>query len=456
MNIRRFYSSTLSWSFLALLLQYGGSLVLLPLLVLHLSPADLGIWYAFQLAMLLAGMLDFGYQPTFIRNISYVVGGAQELSVEGIGSGTRRQSEPNITLLASLVAVSEAHYRRLAVIVAAGLLTCGSAYVVWIAYGHTPMKPVLQAWLVFGAGIVIALRYSFVSVLLNGLNRVRDAQRVQVFAKLVGIGVSSAGLFAGFGLLGAAAGFLVSGLIVPWLAAPALKESDLYQRCRRAPCIDLAGVRATITHNARRAGLTSVATFVVLRATSLVASGTLPLATFAQYSISLQLFQALQTVARVRFTAGLPAMNVMVAKGNFAQFWREYAKSAAMGWAIFAAGATTLIFFGSDLLHLIGSKSALLPRLDIALLALLYLFEVTHGNAAIALTCFNSIPFLRSTWVTAIAIVVLSIICTRFTSLGIVGLIISQILANALYNAWKWPLELRRQVKMHAGARSVA
>ena len=72
------------WNYIGTFISLGSSFLLLPFLVKGLSGADLGIWYVFTALGSFVMLFEFGFNPTFARNIAYCWSGAQKLKSEGI------------------------------------------------------------------------------------------------------------------------------------------------------------------------------------------------------------------------------------------------------------------------------------------------------------------------------------------------------------------------------------
>ncbi|HHQ4088206.1 TPA: O-unit flippase-like protein, partial [Citrobacter freundii] len=49
------------------------------------------IWLIFLSMMVLINLFDFGLSPTTIRNVSYVIGGAQSLAKNGINTASHNK-----------------------------------------------------------------------------------------------------------------------------------------------------------------------------------------------------------------------------------------------------------------------------------------------------------------------------------------------------------------------------
>ena len=87
------------WGYIAQFFNIGAGILLLPV-ILKLLPADiLGVWYIFLTISSLVQMIDFGFQPTFTRNVAYVFSGAVKLQAKGLDKGQTHLDHPNLSLI---------------------------------------------------------------------------------------------------------------------------------------------------------------------------------------------------------------------------------------------------------------------------------------------------------------------------------------------------------------------
>ncbi len=93
------------WGYIAQFFNIGAGILLLPV-ILKLLPADiLGVWYIFLTISSLVQMIDFGFQPTFTRNVAYVFSGAVKLQAKGLDKGQTHLDHPNYPLLKNMISV---------------------------------------------------------------------------------------------------------------------------------------------------------------------------------------------------------------------------------------------------------------------------------------------------------------------------------------------------------------
>ena len=72
------------WGYLAQLMNLAGGLLLLPVLVLRLTPEEVGLWFVFLSMVSFAQLIELGLQPTLARSAAYVYSGVKDLRSEGL------------------------------------------------------------------------------------------------------------------------------------------------------------------------------------------------------------------------------------------------------------------------------------------------------------------------------------------------------------------------------------
>jgi O-antigen/teichoic acid export membrane protein len=441
-------NSDLAWSYGAQFLQYGASLLVLPFVLKRLSAAEVGIWYAFNLVAILAGLLDFGFQGAFVRNVSYVVSGARQLEKEGVGN---LSCEGNIdfVLLKSMIEVAKKNYRKIALVMFIALLTIGSLYIASITTQYPQKKILVASWLIFAIGTSFNFYWMYLGPCLIGLRAIKESQQAAVISRITGVICSVAGLLLGLGLLGVVSGFVLGSLSYPFAAMKYLNKHPSYTNAAKlSEKLDVTNLTHTIWHNAKKSGLVALATFLATRATALLASFYLPLETFAAYALTLQIFQMVLTLSRVNFSTNMPVLNSLVANNDITSFRHQFLSVLRAGWLLYFLSTMVVVFTGGYLLNALGSHTQLLPRSELILLALSIFMEMNFGTCAMALTCFNIVPTVRASWFTGTAITLGTLMILNFTDLGVLGIIVMQLVAHSLYNVWKWPLEVWRRIQI--------
>ncbi|GHT74550.1 hypothetical protein FACS1894124_4610 [Spirochaetia bacterium] len=71
------------WNYAATFLQIAAQVLLLPFILRTLPQETVAIWTIFSTIIALVNLLDFGFNPSFTRNVSYIFSGAKTLKASG-------------------------------------------------------------------------------------------------------------------------------------------------------------------------------------------------------------------------------------------------------------------------------------------------------------------------------------------------------------------------------------
>ena len=178
--------------------------ILLPLLMLFLTDDELGLWYVYLALSNFALLFEFGFSPTFARNIVYVVSGARRLSVKGCDNSSVEEGI-DWHLLNTVIKTSKVIYSIIAVVVTALLATIGSAYVAYVSPG-LDSSIVWGSWPLFCVSVFLNLYFLWSVTVLRGYGDVAGEKKSLVISKVGQLAVSAMLLVMGFGLVGAAIG----------------------------------------------------------------------------------------------------------------------------------------------------------------------------------------------------------------------------------------------------------
>ena len=75
--------SDLVWNYAATFLKIGSSILLMPIILHKMSPESVVIWNIFLTISFFLSLVDFGFNVSFTRNITYIFSGVKELKITG-------------------------------------------------------------------------------------------------------------------------------------------------------------------------------------------------------------------------------------------------------------------------------------------------------------------------------------------------------------------------------------
>ena len=181
----------------------------------------------------------------------------------------------------------------------------------------------------------------------------------------------------------------------------------------------------------------------------LIASKYLSLDIVAQYGLSLQLFTILTSIATTLLTVFIPKIVQNRIKENEEEIREIYSICFIFNLFIFISGVISIVYVAPYFISLLGSNTKLLDTNKMLFIGGYLLLEMIHSNAATFITTRNRVPFVNSSILSGIAMVLISLFLINFTDLGLWSLLISQAIVQLMYNNWKWPLEVNKELKIN-------
>lgn len=428
------------WNYIGTALNLGFSFLLLPFMMRFLDADLLGLWYVFVSIGSIVTILDFGFGPTISRNVAYVWSGARKLKSEDAVISQNEEIDAelfNVTLktcrLIDLV---------IAVIALVLELTVGTAYVINVSTG-LDQKICLVSWMIYSIAVFFNLYFGYYYSILCGIGGVAEANIARVAARLTQLVVTVILLFAGTSLIGAATGYLVYGFLYRML----LKRSffKAYERAlgtvRSRGKVHLQQIKDMFFkfwHNAWRDGLVSLSGYLSNQASVLLCSTYMSLADTGTYSISVQIVTALASISYAMYNSKQPEMQSAYLTGDKKSLRNAMAISIFFYFGFFTVGYIAIITIGLPILKIIQPETVFSIGIITALAfyELLYKF---HTCCASFISNTNRVPYMPAFVISSVVGVFLSILLIEVFDLKVWGLVLGPILAQLVYNNWKWP-----------------
>lgn len=453
MNIK-ISKADIIWSYLGYILKFGSNLIILPMILRLLTKDEVGVWYAFTAVGSFVMLLDFGFSPTIMRNVSYSWGGATELQKEGFCSIENESDGPNYELLYKIIITSKKIYFYISTAALLLMLTIGSVYIHSISHGLLDYKSIIVAWIIYSLGCFLNLYYSYWTPLLNGIGAIKDLQIITIISQVFYLSIAFVGLILGWKLIAISIAYSLSGIVVRILAKRSFyKKNKIYSTfikykkiVKFKECKEILGI---IWHNAYRQGLVTLGAYLIMQSNIVICSIFIDLETTASYGIALQLFSVLGSFSVILFRSYLPLFNEARLRNEREKLIEYFSVSVIISWVCYLLGGFIIIVFGNMALKLIGSQTPLLPKGVLAFM-LFYLFlEYNHGFLfATFITTENKVPFVNASLFSGVCVVILSLLLVKLTGLGIWALLLSQCFIQLLYNNWKWPYVVLKELNI--------
>lgn len=436
-----------TWNYLATFLQIGSGVLLFPLILRMLPSETIGIWSIFIAITGLVNLLDFGFTPSFTRNISYIFSGVSKLERTGI-STEKPGSQVNYNLLGNTIRAMKWFYMRVALIAFILLITIGSYYLFHILNTNFEgdKKQIYIAWIIFCFINTYNIYTLYYDSLMMGRGLVMKSKQFIIVSQLAYLFVSALLILLGFGLISIVAGQAISVLIRRVLSNQFFFTSSLKNELKQIKTDNFRDIVKVITPNSIKLGVTNLGAFLVLQSSVIIGSLYLSLEQLASYSITVQVVNVISSLASVYYLSYLPKIANLRVENNLPGIKKIYLKCLVLMIFTFISCGIILIFLGNWGLTLLKSQTQLLSNVMIFIILIITFLEKNHAVAGGFLLTRNEVPYFKAAIISGIATVIMLFILIKIAHLEVWGIILAPGLVQLVYQNWKWPAVLLKQL----------
>lgn len=435
-------SKDVIWSYLSILITMSSNIIVIPFIVFYLSGEMLGLWYVFVSIGAIANLFDFGFAPTFARNITYCWSGAKNLEKKGKTSEV--YSEPDFLLMNKVLTTCKRIYFLLASAVLLLLISLGTLYISHITTNITGYSHYI-AWGFYVIGVFLNLYYNYYDSFLRGVGNVQQSQKNRVIAKTIQIISMILLLSVGAGIIGVCMAYLLFGIVFRFLGKHHFyhyKEIGKKLKSNKSDIdrLEFICLFKTIWYNAWREGLIQITIYCTEQASVLICSLYLCLEETGVYSLSLQIANAVAMLASALYLTYQPTIQSAYINNN-KQIIRESMSVIVFSLIVLMVlGVLGTIFVALPLLRLI--KPSAVVEISLLLGIFLNQFFLRYRNSYSSyFSCTNRLIYMKSFILSAILCIALSFILVGIFDWGCWGLVTAQIISQLVYNVWYWSLK---------------
>ena len=429
----------IAWSYASTIFIIGAGVILLPFILNKMPQETVGIWNIFHTITALVLMLDFGFRPTFARNISYIFSGVKKLQKDGV-SHIGSEAEVDYSLLKGSLIAMQRFYRWIALGAFALLATAGTAYFYYILQKYSgDRQDALIAWILLIAINCYNLYTFYYDALLTGKGYVKRAQQITILGQSVYLVLAIGLIYAGLGLTAIVSAQLAATIVRRILAYRVFYSTELKQHLSEVQEQDPKEILSAISPNAIKIGLTELGGFLVTKSALLIGSAFLTLEEIACYGITVQVMDILARCATVPYQSYMPRLAQCRAENDIVTLKHYFLLCTGSLWLIFIIGGVAWMLLGDWALDFIHSHTHFVPTSMLAVMLLISALEYNHSTSAGFILADNKIPFFIPSLVSGAATVLLLWIFLSPLQMGMWGLILAPGLAQLAYQNWKWP-----------------
>lgn len=427
------------WGYLATFFNVGAGLILLPFILHKMSAETVGIWNIFQTITFLVFLLDFGFRPSFARNLSYIFSGVRSLQADGVSTLVEK-GEVDYGLLKTTLHAMRVFYRWAAFIILLLLLTIGSAYFYFILQKYPgDGQDAMLAWVILVGVNCYNIYTLYYDSLLLGKGYVKRNQQIIIIGQATYLLTAIVLIYAGFGLTAIVSAQLLSYVIKRTLSRHVFFTQEMKEWLQQATETDFREVLRVITPNSLKMGFTNLGGFVVNKSSLLIGSAFLPLSSIAAYGITIQVLDVLARCGGVMYQSYIPRLAQCRAERDYNSLRRYFTLSTVALLAVYVLGGTGFVLLGDWAIAFIKSDTTFLPPLMLCAALFIGLLEQNHVLASNFIMSDNKIPFMWPSLISGAATVVLLWLMLSILQLGLWSLVLAPGIAQLVYQNWKWP-----------------
>ncbi len=437
----------LVWNYLSTFLQIGSGIILFPLILRLLSSETVGVWSVFMTIFSLVMLLDFGFSPSFTRNITYIFSGVNSLRKTGISNEELNESV-NYQLLADTIKAMRWLYARIAIIAFFVLSTLGSYYIIVVIQSRFSgdFSKVIIAWILFCVVNTYNIYTLYFDSLLLGRGLVKKNKQIIVISQLFYLLVSVVLLLMGMDLISIVVAQAVSVIIKRTLSYRTFFTKALKSKLESLQSDNYKEIIQVILPNSVKLGITSLGAFLVLQTSVIVGSLYVSLEQLASYGITVQAINVIASLGNVFYATYVPKLSNLRVENDLQGIRKLYIKGAKTLIYTFLICGLMLIYLGNPLLELLKSQTFLLSNVMIFVILIITFLEKNHGMAGGFLLSKNEVPFYKASIYSGIATVIVMFLLIFVLKNDLWALILAPGLAQLAYQNWKWPLVLMKEL----------
>lgn len=407
-----------------------------------MMPSEMvGIWTILITVSSIAGLLDFGFSPSFARNITYIFSGVKALKTTGFEHVEDENISIDYGLLKGSIRAMRWFYLRVAIVLFLFLITLGTYYISTIlkTYKGDP-KEVYIAWGILCLISTYNLFTLYFEALLQGKGLVKRSKQIIIIGQSVYLVIASILILIGNGLIAIVTAQASSVIIVRWLSYRTFFTIEIKQKLQNAIARSKTEILKAIYPNALKIGLTCFSGFLVQKSSIIIGAIYLPLKEIASYGITMQLIALIASLAGIYTVTYQPKIANLRIYRNIPAIKELYLKGQVIIFSTYLIIGLALIICGNWALDLIGSQTQLLVQKLILLAVIISFLETNHSIAGLILLTKNEVPFFKAALLSGAATVFLLILFFSLFNHGLLIMIIAPGIAQGVYQNWKWPI----------------
>ena len=298
------------------------------------------------------------------------------------------------------------------------------------------------AWVIYSIAVFFNILYSYFTSFLRGVGAIAESNKAATISKLSQLLLTFVMFVLGYGLIGVTISYLVSGLIIRITSRYYFFRYDnvkeiLNKRDAEVNLGNCIEMFRSVWHNASKEGLIMISNYLSTQANTLICSSVLGLTSTGFYGLAIQITTLISNIASIPFSSYQVSLQEDAVTNNMERSRKTF--SAVMVAFIGAYLVLAVFTFVSiPIIEIIKPNMIFDKWMFSTMLILFFIHQFYHLNSSFISTR-NTLPYTKAFLFSSLISVCLSLFLSKYTNIGLWGLIISPLIISVSYNAWKWP-----------------
>ena len=409
----------------------------------------IGIWSIFMTITAFASLLDFGFNPSFTRNVSYIFSGVKTLRITGLETIDDKDLQIDYGLLKGVIKSMRWFYSRIALLLFSLLMTLGTFYIYTLLQNYkSNHQEIYVAWFLLCIINTYNLFTLYYDALLQGKGLIKRSKQIVIIGQIVYLIIAMVLILAGKGLVAIVSAQAFSVVIIRWLSYHSFFTTEIKENLNLAIARTKKEIINAIYPNAMKIGLTTLGAFLVQKSAIVIGSLYLPLRDIASYGITMQLITLISALSGIYIATYFPKIAQLRVVQNNHAVKELYLKGQVVLLLTYVAGGLGLLILGNLAITGIGSKTSLMSPAMILIALIVSFLGNNHSMAGEILLSKNEVPFFKAALMSGGATVFLLLLFFQFSNIGLWAMILAQGIAQGVYQNWKWPIVVIRELEI--------
>tara|TARA_B100000989_G_scaffold297194_1_gene282270 strand:- start:15416 stop:16753 length:1338 start_codon:yes stop_codon:yes gene_type:complete len=430
------------WSYIAQIISIGGGIIALPLVLKYWDIIVIENYLILITLMALYAIIDGGLRINLVRITAFEKSG--RIPIYG---STRDFVLENLTSQQLFNVINKLVF-QISWIGGLFIFFLGSIYIYLTANQESFVENIFD-WILLSISQILFCRNLGVIGVLQGIGKIALANKLVAAFKGSILLSCILAVLLGFNLSGFAIGAFFCSIIIYFITQVIfLKYTEVSQVTNENIHLsksDINQIRLLIFKPSIRLWVVQVGAFLINRGNVLVAGLILGVSESSSFMLSIILISVAANLASSIILVYLPQINAIQVSDSRILLSSIIKKIYGIAYLIYVVAFIGIFFLGNFMLQLIGSEAKLIDSILLIIVGIISLLELNHSLAVSYLTTRNEIIFAKAALLSGLASVLMGFILGA--TYGVLGLILAQGGVQLLYNNWRWPQLMIRDLR---------